>query len=368
MAEPLRILQIVGILNCGGAESMIMNLYRNIDRERVQFDFIVHTNEEGMYDKEVYELGGKIYHCPKFSGKNIVSYRHWWINFFREHPEYKVLHSHIRSCASVYFSIASKFGVKTIIHSHSTSNGEGFSSVVKKVLQFPLRYQADYLMACSKKAGIWLYGNRACNSEKYFFLPNAVDLEKYHINEQIRQEYRQLFGLGENLVFGHVGRFHESKNHPFLLETFAKIHRENENTILLLIGDGELRGMIEETVKRYGLEKAIVLLGLRRDVDNLLQAMDVLLFPSVWEGLPVTVIEAQAAGVPCIISDNITTDVDVTELVYRLPINDTIKWKDLALSGLQRKDVSDKVKESGFDVKESARMLASFYEKIVQEI
>ena len=223
-------------------------------------------------------------------------------------------------------------------------------------------------MACSKKAGIWLYGNRACNSEKYFFLPNAVDLEKYHINEQIRQEYRQLFGLGENLVFGHVGRFHESKNHPFLLETFAKIHRENENTILLLIGDGELRGMIEETVKRYGLEKAIVLLGLRRDVDNLLQAMDVLLFPSVWEGLPVTVIEAQAAGVPCIISDNITTDVDVTELVYRLPINDTIKWKDLALSGLQRKDVSDKVKESGFDVKESARMLASFYEKIVQEI
>ena len=365
MTKPLRILQVVGILNCGGAESMIMNLYRSMDREEVQFDFIVHTNEEGMYDKEVNELGGKIYHCPKFSGKNIISYRNWWKKFFKEHPEYKILHSHIRSCASIYFTIAARFGVKTIIHSHSTSNGEGFSSIVKKILQFPLRYHADYLMACSKKAGIWLYGERACNSEKYIFLPNAVDLEKYQIDEQLRKTYRTDLGLEGKIVYGHIGRFHESKNHPFLLETFAKIHNENENTILLLIGDGELRDMVEETIQKYNLENSVILLGLRRDVDKLLQAIDVLLFPSVWEGLPVTVIEAQAAGVPCIISDNITTDVDVTELVHRLPITDTTKWKELALSGLQRIDVSSKVKDSGFDVKESAKKLALFYKKIV---
>ena len=367
MAEPVRILQVVGILNCGGAESMIMNLYRNIDREKVQFDFIVHANEEGMYDQEVKELGGEIYHCPRFTGRNIISYRKWWRKFFEEHPEYRILHSHMRSCAALYFSIASKAGVKTIIHSHSTSNGAGIQALVKNVMQLPLRYQADYLMACSNRAGIWLYGEKACNSNKYVFLPNAVDVEKYRMNEVIREQYRNNLNLENKLVFGHVGRFHESKNHPFLLKVFAEINKENPNAVLILIGDGELRGMIEETIKNLDLEKSVILLGLRRDVGELLQAIDVLLFPSVWEGLPVTVIEAQAAGVPCIISDNITKDVDITELVHRLPITDEKKWKDLALSGMHRKDVSEKVKESGFDVKESAKMLAAFYEEIIRK-
>ncbi len=367
MRKPVRVLQVVGILNCGGAESMIMNLYRNIDREKVQFDFVVHTKEEGMYDNEVGNLGGKIYHCPRFSGKNLIAYLNWWKIFFQQHPEYQILHSHIRSCAAIYFSIASKFDVKTIIHSHSTSNGEGIQALIKNIMQLPLRYQADYLMACSKRAGIWLYGKKACNSSKYIFLPNAVDVESYRMNEKLRNRYRQELNISEKLVFGHIGRFHESKNHPFLLKSFAKIHAKNPDTILLLIGDGELRGMIEATVKELQIEDAVVLLGLRRDVAELLQAIDVLLFPSVWEGLPVTVIEAQAAGVPCIISDQITTDVDITELVHRLPITDSEKWAELALSGLERKDVCQKVKESGFDVRESAEKLATFYEGIIEK-
>lgn len=366
MKKPVRVLQVVGILNCGGAESMIMNLYRNIDREKIQFDFIVHTNEKGMYDGEVEELGGKIFHCPQFSGKNLVAYRKWWRKFFQEHPEYHILHSHIRSCAALYFSIAPQFGVKTIIHSHSTSNGEGLQALVKNLMQLPLRYQADYLMTCSKRAGIWLYGEKACNSSKYVFLPNAVDVEKYQMNDVIREQYRKDLNVEDKLVFGHIGRFHESKNHPFLLKTFAEIHKKNPDTVLLLIGDGELRGMIEETIKALHIEKSVLLLGLRRDVANLLQAIDVLLFPSVWEGLPVTVIEAQAAGVPCIISDHITTDVDITELVHRLPITDSAKWAELALSGLDRKDVCQNVKESGFDVKESAKKLTTFYEGMIE--
>ena len=367
MTKPVRVLQVVGILNCGGAESMIMNLYRNIDREKVQFDFIVHSNEEGMYDREVKALGGMIYHCPRFSGKNLTVYRKWWKCFFQEHPEYQVLHSHMRSYAALYFPIASKFGIKTIIHSHSTSNGDGIQALVKNVMQMPLRYQADYLMACSQIAGIWLYGEKACNSSKYVFLPNAVDVEKYKMNDVIRSQYRKELGVEEKLVFGHIGRFHESKNHPFLLKVFAEIYKKNKNAVLLLIGDGELRGMVEETIKELQIGEAVILLGLRRDVAELLQAIDMLLFPSVWEGLPVTVIEAQAAGVPCIISDNITTDVDITELVHRLPITDTTNWEKLALSGLQKKDVSEEVKQSGFDVKESAKMLQTFYEKIIRK-
>lgn len=367
MAVPVRILQVVGILNCGGAESMIMNLYRNIDREHVQFDFVVHSDAEGMYDSEVKELGGEIYHCPKFRINNLKAYRNWWEKFFQEHPQYKVLHSHVRSCATVYFSSAKKYGVKTIIHSHSTSNGEGVSAVVKNVMQYPLRYQADCMLACSQKAGEWLYGKKACKSKRYVFLPNAVDIEKYQPNESMRKRYRTEYHLDEYVIYGHIGRFHESKNHPFLLDVFAQIHEKNENTRLLLIGDGELREMVEKKIKELKIQDSVILLGLRRDIAELLQAIDVLLFPSVWEGLPVTVIEAQAAGVPCIISDNITTDVDITDLVKRLPITNTEKWVELGLSELKRKNVCQEVKKSGFDVKESAMMLTKLYEKMIEK-
>ena len=367
MAMPIRVLQVVGILNCGGAESMIMNLYRNVDREQVQFDFVVHSDEEGMYDTEVKALGGEIYHCPKFRIKNLKVYCKWWKKFFETHTEYRIIHSHVRSCAAVYFSIAKKYGVKTIIHSHSTSNGEGVSAAVKNIMQFPLRYQADCMMACSQKAGEWLYGKNACKSKRYTFLPNAVDVDKYQPNVNTREQYRTELNLENNVVYGHVGRFHESKNHPFLLEVFAQIHEKNKNARLLLIGDGELREMVEKKIKELDIQDSVILLGLRRDIAELLQAIDVLLFPSVWEGLPVTVIEAQAAGVPCIISDNITTDVDITDLVTRLPITNVENWVETAMSELERKNVCKAVKKSGFDVKESALLLTKIYEKMIEK-
>ena len=363
---PIRVLHILNAMNRGGAESMVMNLYRAVDRSIIQFDFIVHSEKKGEFNDEIEQLGGKIYVCPKFKGHNIFQYKLWWETFFREHKEYRILHSHIRSCASLYIPVAKKHGLKTIIHSHSTSNGKGFKSLAKKILQYPLRYQADYLVACSKEAGEWLFGKAYLRRGKYMIIPNAVDVKKFSLNENVRNDYRKQLGVEGKIVFGNVGRFHESKNHMFLLDVFSEIHRRNGNTVLMLVGDGYLRSVIENRIHQLGLDNSVILTGTRSDVPNLMQAMDVFLFPSLWEGLPVTLVEAQAAGLPCLVSDRITTDADISNLIHRLSIDDVSKWADLALSPLVRHDVSKEIKASGFDIKDSAKSLTTFYQKIYE--
>jgi len=363
---PIRVLHILNAMNRGGAESMVMNLYRAVDRSIIQFDFIVHSEKKGEFNDEIEQLGGKIYVCPKFKGHNIFQYKLWWETFFREHKEYRILHSHIRSCASLYIPVAKKHGLKTIIHSHSTSNGKGFKSLAKKILQYPLRYQADYLVACSKEAGEWLFGKAYLRRGKYMIIPNAVDVKKFSLNENVRNDYRKQLGVEGKIVFGNVGRFHESKNHMFLLDVFSEIHRRNGNTVLMLVGDGYLRSVIENRIHQLGLDNSVILTGTRSDVPNLMQAMDVFLFPSLWEGLPVTLVEAQAAGLPCLVSDRITTDADISNLIHRLSIDDVSKWADLALSPLERHDVSKEIKASGFDIKDSAKFLTTFYQKIYE--
>jgi len=343
-----------------------MNLYRAVDRSIIQFDFIVHSEKKGEFNDEIEQLGGKIYVCPIFKGHNIFQYKLWLETFFREHKEYRILHSHIRSCASLYIPVAKKHGLKTIIHSHSTSNGKGFKSLAKKILQYPLRYQADYLVACSKEAGEWLFGKAYLRRGKYMIIPNAVDVKKFSLNENVRNDYRKQLGVEGKIVFGNVGRFHESKNHMFLLDVFSEIHRRNGNTVLMLVGDGYLRSVIENRIHQLGLDNSVILTGTRSDVPNLMQAMDVFLLPSLWEGLPVTLVEAQAAGLPCLVSDTITKDADISDLIHRLPLGDVSKWADLALSPLVRHDVSKEIKASGFDIKDSAKFLTTFYQKIYE--
>jgi glycosyltransferase involved in cell wall biosynthesis len=347
---------------------MIMNLYRNIDRETIQFDFVIHTSEKQAYYEEILALGGRIYHFPAFDGKNLFLLKKLWDGFFKGHPEYKILHSHVRSYASIYFRIAKKHGLKLIIHSHSTSNGKGLISAVKHVLQLPLRFQADFLMACSTESGKWLYGKNACKKPNYRFVPNGIDIDQYAYSETIAAEYRESLGLKDKFVLGHVGRFHEAKNHVFLLDIFAGICERRPDAMLLLVGDGDIREKIESKIRSLGLENRVVITGSRSDVPNLLQAMDVFVFPSLWEGLPVTVVEAQVAGLPCLISDRITNDVDISESVKRLPIENPTVWMDAILSvDTSRKDVRDKIKSAGFDVRDVARVLKNFYIDLVKE-
>ncbi len=366
--EPIRILHMIGSLNIGGSQIMIINLYKAMDRTKIQFDFILDHPEELVLAPIVKELGAKIYTMPTFRGTNFSEVRRQWDVFFKKHPEYKILHSHVRSYASVYFPIAKKYGVKTIIHSHSTSNGGGISAFVKKILQYPLRYQADYFFGCSKEAGKWLFGERVVESDKYQVLQNAIDAEQYRYNEGIRKEYRREYGCENNKVYIHVGRFHQAKNHAFLLNLFKKIAALSPKSILVLVGDGELRGEIEEEINSLGMKNKVILLGNRNDVSNLLQMADCFLFPSAWEGLGMVAIEAQAAGLPCICSIYVPKLVAVTEKCVFLPLDNLDAWvTEIQDLELVREDTYDKIVTAGFDIKVTTKKISSFYMDIVAQ-
>ena len=361
----IRILHVLGGLDRGGAETMVMNLYRAIDRTQIQFDFITHTDRSQAYTDEILKLGGKIYYFPKFKGANFLKLRKLWIKFFKEHPEYKILHSHVRSYASLYLPIAKKAGVKTIIHSHSTSNGKGLSSFVKRLMQFPLRYQADYFFGCSKEAGEWLFGKKVVESSKYHVLKNAIDTEKYKFNEESRAQYREKLRLGNKLTYVHVGRFHPSKNHTFLLNLFAEIHKRNPNTVLLLVGDGPSHSSIQTQIEELCLQDDVLLLGSRDDIPEILHAADCFLFPSLWEGFGMVAVEAQATGLPCICSDMVPSSVKVTDFCYFISTDDLLAWVDMSMQNtryaLSMQNEGNVNGIESFDIKKSAAELQSFY-------
>lgn len=363
----IRVLHVLGGLNRGGAETMVMNLYRAVDKTKVQFDFIIHTDKNQDYLEEVKSMGARVFCFPRFKGSNLCKVIKNWDNFFKQHPEYKILHSHVRSYASLYLPIAKKYGLKTIIHSHSTSNGSSFASVVKKFMQFPLRYQADYLFGCSKISGEWLFGKKFTSSDKFSILQNAIHVDLYFPDEKSVAEYKAELELNDKIVYGHVGRLHPAKNHSFLLEVFKEIHNVQKNSILLIVGNGELKTDIELKIKELGLENSVKMLGTRADVPQLLGVMDCFLFPSKWEGLPVTVVEAQAASLPCLVSNTVTKEVGVSDLVKYLPIDKGTKlWADEAIGlSVNKHDVSDKIKANGFDVNTSAKWLEIFYSEMI---
>ena len=363
----IRVLQVLGGLGIGGAESMVMNYYRNIDRSKIQFDFIIHTNEHQEYYDEVLKLGGKIYSFPKFTGKNIFKVKNNWNIFFKEHPEYKIMHSHVRSYASIYLPIAKKHGVKTIIHSHSTSNGQGISSIVKSILQYSIRHRADYFFGCSQEAGEWLFGRKVVSSDRYFMMKNAIDIKKFEFSKSIRSEYRHLLGINENTnVFIHVGRFHPSKNYPFLINLFNEYHKNHNDSILILVGDGDLKPEIENQIQKLNISDYVILTGSKQNTYDYLQAGDCFLFPSNWEGLPVTVVEAQASGLNCLISDRITQDVNISELVQYISIDNGFNpWLEkMDALNFSRMDVKPEIIKSGFDITEASKWLESFYERL----
>jgi len=346
---------------------MIMNIYRNIDRSKMQFDFVLDHPKETYFAEEAKALGAKIYTMPGFNGANAAEIKRDWNNFFYTHPEYRVLHSHVRSYASLYLPVAKKHGVKTIIHSHSTSNGTGAAAMAKNALQYPLKKQADVLMACSTEAGLWLYGEKAVKSDKYVFMPNAVDLDRFRFKEENRSMLRKKLGLEDRFVVGHVGRFMGDKNHVFLIEAFAKLKASRPEASLLLVGDGDLQRTVAMKAVELGVAEDVILTGNRNDIPELLSAMDVFAFPSIREGLPVTLIEAQAAGLPCLVSENVTTDVAISPLVKRLPIDNAELWAQEMLKVAGRQDVSADIIKAGFDVKDSARKLEELYRKLHKE-
>lgn len=370
----IRVLQVLGGLNRGGAETMVMNLYRNIDRNKIQFDFIKHTESKCAYDDEIKELGGRIYSIPKYKVYNHFQYKKAWSNFFKKHPEYKIIHGHVRSTATIYLKIAKKYGLYTIAHSHSTSSGKGIKAIIKSILQFRIRYIADYFMGCSQKANEWLFGKKIANSGRSFVLPNAIDVDKYKYNKEIAKKIKTEFNIeNDEMVIGNVGRFSYMKNHKFLIEIFEKLN-EKVRCKLLLIGDGELKHNIQEMVVRKNLQNKVIFTGVRNDVNDILQAIDIFLMPSIFEGLPVTLVEAQAAGVPCLISDNITNEVNLTDLIYRESLKaDAETWENrirkIELTKNRQNHIySDSIKSKGYNIEEEAMRITEFYQMNCEKV
>ena len=327
--ERIRVLHNIASLHFGGAQAFVMNIYNNINREKVQFDFVVTPEERKDLYEQVEQMGGRIFVCPKYAGKNHFAYCKWWDSFFKEHPEYHVIHGHVRSTASIYLKIAKKNGLVTIAHSHSTSNGSGISAIVKDMLQLPIRNTADYLFACSDKAGKWLYGEKATKQPNYRMIPNGVDLRRFAFCEEKRQQMRSQLGIAKDtFVLGHIGRVTVPKNHQFLVELFAEYHKENPDSKLLLVGDGELFETVQQQCKQLGISDAVLMIGSKTNTEDYYQAMDVFVFPSLWEGLGIVAIEAQANGLTCLVSENVPGEAILTENTKVLSIQSKGEWLD----------------------------------------
>lgn len=364
--KPIRVLQVFARMDRGGAEAMIMNLYRSIDRSKVQFDFVVHTNDKCAFDEEILSLGGVIHRVPKYNVVNHFKYKKSWEKLFTEYPEYKLIHAHVRSTASIFLQTAKKYGLKTIAHSHNTSSGSGVRAVVKTILQKRITRYSDLLFAASKKAGEWLFGKAAIIKDDFFILNNAINTENYVYDEIIRREKRKELGIANETVIGHVGRMHSQKNHLYLIDIYKEYVQINPNSKLLLLGDGGLRNEIQKKVAGNGLLDKVVFLGVRSDVEQLLQAVDIFVMPSLFEGLPVALIEAQAAGLPILAADTITEEVKITSLVNfkSIEIEPKLWAKDIdKLLVKTKKNMSKEIKKAGYDVKTTANWLEEFYLK-----
>lgn len=353
-----RILQVVTYMGRGGIETMLMNYYRHMDREKIQFDFLVHRDFRADFDDEIEALGGHIYRIPPMNPAS-GRYRKALADFFRAHP-YRVVHCHLNYMSGVVLAAAKKAGVPMrIAHAHTANMTAGWKQVVRRLCKYLIPVTATQLLACSTEAGKAVFGKHC-----FSILPNAIDSKKYRPNQEIRAQVRKELGLGDSFTVMHVGRMVYAKNHEFLLDVFAEILKTEVNAKLVLIGDGELWDKIRTKVTQLP-DGSVIMLGTRTDIPRLLQAADVFAFPSHFEGMPVTMIEAQAAGLPCIKSDFVTGECVVTDLVTSFPIEDTDVWVEriLQLRGTPRLERFFDIRKSGYDITDAADYLTLFYQE-----
>jgi glycosyltransferase involved in cell wall biosynthesis len=364
--EKTKILQVLGGLYCGGTETFVMNTYRAIDKEKFQFDFLVHEKEEAHYDKEILSLGGKIY---RIDDRTEVGTLKYLINLFqiisKINPD--VIHSHAMFNSGAIMLVSFLVGIKKrISHSHNTAD-QSEKSISRKIFCTIMRillvlFSTD-LLACSKDAGRFLFGSKIANSNKTHVLNNAIDVKKFRYNAMFREKIRNELNIQDKLVLGHVGRFNKQKNHELLIDIFKLVHEKDQNAVLVLIGTGPLKPMIEEKVRNLGLSSKVKFLGIRDDIANLMQGFDVFLLPSLFEGFPVVLTEAQGAGLPCIVADTITKDSDITGRMKFLDIKYSPEvWAQeiLALSDFHV-DTSEIIKTKGYDTSTNALWLGKFY-------
>lgn len=363
--EPIRIAQIIGKWLGGGVEAVVMNYYRHIDHSKVQFDFICDDDSTNIPYDEIEKLGGKVILIPPY--QKVFKYQKELRRVLRD-GKYKIVHSHINTLSVFPLYAAKKVGVPVrIAHSHSTTNKKEWKkNLLKQVLRpFSKKYATNY-MCCSELAGRWLFGDKAYDEGKVYLLNNAIDLDKFKYDKKIRDKKRKELGIKEDtIVIGHIGRFVAQKNHTFLIDIFNQFHKKEKNSILLLAGQGPLQEEIKNKVRELGLDDSVGFLGQRNDANELYQAFDVFLLPSLYEGLPVVGVEAQASGLLCFFSDDMTKETKVLDSTVFMSLSNTSEeWTGEILTNLKdykRINTKNEVSDNGFDIEIEARKLEKYY-------
>lgn len=364
----VRVLHMVGTMNCDGTQNMLMNLYRQIDRSKVQFDFLINAKEKCFFEDEIIAMGGKLFRIEKLKPSNTFSYIKQLDNFLAEHNDYQILHSHIASSSAINLTIARKHGLYAIAHSHSTK-GESLSlsDLYVKLGSFPIRFCADHYFACSARAGVVRFGEKIVKGNKFDLLPNAIDIEKYKTTPESREKINNQYDLNGKFVVGHIGRFHPVKNHMFLLSVFEELLKINEASILMLVGGGgEIYEPLRERIKASGLEDKVIFTGVTADVSQYLQVMDCFVFPSISEGLGIVAIEAECFGLPCFINENLPPELHINDNVFGISLAKSPKeWAKVIIEKCDQK-ISEEiakrnVRNAGYDINVTAKLLEDFY-------
>lgn len=372
----VRILHVLGKLNMGGAESRVMDLYRHIDKSKVQFDFVIHTKEKCYFTDEILNMGGNIYSVPRFRIFNYFGYKKAWRELLDEHKgEFKAIQGHMTSTASIYLPIAKESGINTTIaHARSAGVDAGIKGYLTRFLRRNLSKKADILFTCSSIAGESVFGKKAVAEGRTQFIPNAIDVPLFKFDASIRDKMLKKYELEDKLIIGHVGRFHYAKNHEYLIKIFRDLLEdwdiEKIKPVLMLIGEGHKRNEIKALVIEYGIANSVIFVDNQKNIYDYYQMMDYFLYPSRYEGLPGTVIEAQASGLRVLMSDTICDEVKITDLVKTKSITDfSDDWAQIILDDVKnnhcttvnRENYNDMVIKEGFDINNQSRKMEEFY-------
>lgn len=363
---PIRVAHIVGKVITGGVDAVVMNYYRNIDKSKVQFDLLMDGNNKTPVDEEIKSMGGRVFKLEPYERSMLKNMRQCY-RILKDN-RYTIVHCHLNTLSVFPLCAAWFAGVKIrIAHNHSTAaKGEGKRTLMKHLLRPFAKLFATHYCACSRYAGEWLFGKSTYASGKVKLIQNAIDISRYSYNAEMRSKMREELNINRKYVVGHVGRFMYQKNHDFLIDIFSKIWEKEAGALLLLVGTGELEPAIREKVKALGLSDAVRFMGVRHDVPNLLQAMDVFVLPSFYEGLPVVGVEAQAAGLPCILSDAMTRETKLTEIAEFVSLSQPAAyWAERAImrcNGFERRKTDDELKQAGFEIVTAADGLREWYE------
>lgn len=363
--DAVRVLHFVPSLSrSSGVMSVIMNYYRNIDRDKVQFDFIYFTRSDDTYKEEIKSYGGNTYLVPKPSLKPVFKAE---LLKTITSSKYIALHNHVVFLTSYLAPIAKKNDIKNVItHCHATMYSDKMiNSIRNQLLCLGFKKHATHYFACSEAAGRFLYGKESMDAGKVVVINNAIDYEKFRFNEAIRNRVRCELGMKNHFVVGHVGQFRKNKNHTFLIKIFAALKEKGRHAKLILVGKGPLFEQIKREIKKLNINSDVLLLGKRNDVHELLQGMDIFVLPSFFEGLSVAGVEAQAAGLPCVISDTVTNEVNISDLVVFKSLNDSpVSWADAITEvgvNTSRHDTKNKFLNAGYNIKFQSQKLQEFY-------